>query len=200
MTNPAPRPALRKAPDADVHPASPSRSATAHPTDRPRLVTASTATSSSPAIDLRNRQTSSPERKSSTSGKQTSRDQNDEVTGSPDTSSEAHDRTVDTGQSSHETGQAETGKKSKKKGSHKKKGSFKEKLKKKDKKKGKEKSQGKKKGKGKQSSAKVDRVDLRATVPASVRRTLRSSAKARGTSVEDTVDSVLTGWQPNQSN
>ncbi|MEI8082786.1 MAG: hypothetical protein WCI74_13180, partial [Actinomycetes bacterium] len=39
------------------------------------------------------------------------------------------------------------------------------------------------------------RIDLRVAVPADLRRMLRSGAKARGTSVDGVVDSVLSGWK-----
>ncbi len=41
------------------------------------------------------------------------------------------------------------------------------------------------------------RVDLHVQVPKSVRRDLRQNAKARGTSVDDIVTSVLEGWLDN---
>lgn len=50
-------------------------------------------------------------------------------------------------------------------------------------------------GKGKRAG-RASRVDVRTQVPADVRRQLRSAAKARGTSVDDVVASVLEGWLP----
>ncbi len=181
MTNPAPRPALRKAPDADVHPASPSAPRhrqidvrTAPPPPAPLAVDRR-------EIDLRSRQTSVTDSETPAAAALAS----DHVVGHGDTDAEGGTQVA-----------KKSNKKSNKKSSSKKKDASKKKDKKKKKGKGK-----KKKGKGKKSGARaVDRIDLRTSVPASVRRTLRTGAKARGTSVEGTVDSVLTGWQPDTSN
>jgi hypothetical protein len=183
MTNPAPRPALRKAPDADVHPAS---------QQTPQ------------EIDLRNRQASVPEREALPAVEPASLGKHDQVVVLPATSPKVDEQPAETVKKSH--------KKSPSKKNSSKKTSFKKnvdakKVKKQDKKQEKrkdkikkEKDKEKKKSKGKKSSATSHRIDLRTKVPTSVRRTLRSSAKARGTSVEDNVDSVLTGWRPNPSN
>lgn len=42
----------------------------------------------------------------------------------------------------------------------------------------------------------ADRIDVRREVSPEVRRRLRSGAKARGTSVDEVVTSVLEGWSP----
>ncbi len=143
MTNPAPRPALRKAPDANVHPAS--SDAVTRPTlksavDETAVVVHRNATQ----IDLRN------------------------------------PRSTDVSE-----GLIAVGKKAKKsnEGSNKAKKSSK-------KKDGKGK---KKKGKGAQLGARTDmRISLATEVPVPLRRALRTGAKARGTSVEDRVDSLVT--------
>lgn len=49
---------------------------------------------------------------------------------------------------------------------------------------------------GKKGAKDGGRVAVRLAVPADVRHQLRSAAKARGTSVDDVVSSVLEGWLP----
>lgn len=172
MTNPAPRPALRKAPDADVHP----------------------ATQQTPQeVDLRNRQANTRLRESAPT-QPASLDRQKQVITLPATSPEADDQPADISKkSSRKSSPKKKSDKSKAKKQDKKED-------KQDKKKGKGKDKGKNKGKGKKSSGASNRIDLRAKVPTSVRRTLRSSAKARGTSVEGNVDAVLTGMRPDLSN
>ena len=94
----------------------------------------------------------------------------------------------------HDTEGLETVAKKSKKGSSKSKGSSKKKNdKKKEKRVGQE-----EKGKRKQLGARTNkRIDLTVEVPPSVRRALRSGAKARGTSVEDRVDSVVNELRQN---
>lgn len=162
MTNPAPRPALRKAPDADIHPA---RGQAASVITLKRAVDVPIEQSNTTQIDLRNRETADLR-------------QVPVVTSTPVVNNDDHD-----------TEGLETVAKKSKKGSSKSKGSSKKKNDKKKKKSGKGK---KKKGKRKQLGARTNkRIDLTVEVPPSVRRALRSGAKARGTSVEDRVDSVV---------
>lgn len=167
MTNPAPRPALRKAPDADIHPAQGQPRSAANL----KRVTDVTKTQNTTQIDLRNHPTV-------------------DLTATPVVASKP---TADPSGLDTERSQP-VGKKSKK-GSSKSKGSNKKKSLKKKKKKGKGK---KKKGKREQHGARTSkRIELTTEVPVSVRRALRSGAKARGTSVEDRVDSVVTAWRSN---
>ena len=162
MTNPAPRPALRKAPDADIHPA---QGQAASVITLKRAVDVPVEQSNTTQIDLRNRETADLR-------------QVPVVTSTPVVNNDDHD-----------TEGLETVAKKSKKGSSKSKGSSKKKNDKKKKKSGKGK---KKKGKRKQLGARTNkRIDLTVEVPPSVRRALRSGAKARGTSVEDRVDSVV---------
>ena len=162
MTNPAPRPALRKAPDADIHPA---QGQAASVITLKRAVDVPIEQSNTTQIDLRNRETADLR-------------QVPVVTSTPVVNNDDHD-----------TEGLETVAKKSKKGSSKSKGSSKKKNDKKKKKSGKGK---KKKGKRKQLGAPTNkRIDLTVEVPPSVRRALRSGAKARGTSVEDRVDSVV---------
>ncbi|MEI2730325.1 MAG: hypothetical protein V9E85_14600 [Candidatus Nanopelagicales bacterium] len=162
MTNPAPRPALRKAPDADIHPA---QGQAASVITLKRAVDVPIEQSNTTQIDLRNRETADLR-------------QVPVVTSTPVVNNDDHD-----------TEGLETVAKKSKKGSSKSKGSSKKKNDKKKKKSGKGK---KKKGKRKQLGARTNkRIDLTVEVPPSVRRALRSGAKARGTSVEDRVDSVV---------
>ena len=162
MTNPAPRPALRKAPDADIHPA---QGQAASVITLKRAVDVPIEQSNTTQIDLRNRETADLR-------------QVPVVTSTPVVNNDDHD-----------TEGLETVAKKTKKGSSKSKGSSKKKNDKKKKKSGKGK---KKKGKRKQLGARTNkRIDLTVEVPPSVRRALRSGAKARGTSVEDRVDSVV---------
>lgn len=175
MTNPAPRPALRKAPDADVHPAQGQGAATVNLRRASDVHIAESATTQ---IDLRNRQTV-------------------DVTASPVVTSTP---TVNTDGPDTE-GLEAVAKKSKKsnKGSSKAKGSSKKKSSKKNDKKKKKSGKGKKKkGKGEQPGARTSRrIDISVDVPPSVRRALRTGMKARGTSVEDRVDSVVSSWREN---
>ncbi|MFA7265728.1 MAG: hypothetical protein WC054_05400 [Candidatus Nanopelagicales bacterium] len=171
MTNPAPRPALRKAPDADVHPAAGQPQATTT-LKRATGQTSASNDRKTTQIDLRNRASA-------------------EVTDHPVVTSIL---TVNPGGSDTEGPEA-VAKKSKKsnKGSSKAKSSSKKSSKKSDKKKKKSGKSKKKKGKGAQPGARTDmRISVATQVPTSVRRALRTSAKARGTSVEDRVDSVVT--------
>lgn len=162
MTNPAPRPALRKAPDADIHPA---QGQAASVITLKGAVDVPIEQSNTTQIDLRNRETADLR-------------QVPVVTSTPVVNNDDHD-----------TEGLETVAKKSKKGSSKSKGSSKKKNDKKKKKSGKGK---KKKGKRKQLGARTNkRIDLTVEVPPSVRRALRSGAKARGTSVEDRVDSVV---------
>ena len=162
MTNPAPRPALRKAPDADIHPA---QGQAASVITLKRAVDVPIEQSNTTQIDLRNSETADLR-------------QVPVVTSTPVVNNDDHD-----------TEGLETVAKKSKKGSSKSKGSSKKKNDKKKKKSGKGK---KKKGKRKQLGARTNkRIDLTVEVPPSVRRALRSGAKARGTSVEDRVDSVV---------
>ncbi len=162
MTNPAPRPALRKAPDADIHPA---QGQAASVITLKRAVDVPIEQAHTTQIDLRNRETADLR-------------QVPVVTSTPVVNNDDHD-----------TEGLETVAKKSKKGSSKSKGSSKKKNDKKKKKSGKGK---KKKGKRKQLGAPTNkRIDLTVEVPPSVRRALRSGAKARGTSVEDRVDSVV---------
>ncbi len=143
MTNPAPRPALRKAPDANVHPAS--SDAVTRPTlksavDETAVVVHRNATQ----IDLRNPR-----------------------------STDVSDDLIAVGKKA----------KTPKRGSNRAKKSSK-------KKDGKGK---KKKGKGAQLGPRTNmRISLATEVPVPLRRALRTGAKARGTSVEDRVDSLVT--------
>jgi|GEM_PF-1395784 len=188
MTNPAPRPALRKAPDADVHPAS---------QQTPQ------------EIDLRNRQISVTEPAPSPNP-QAPLVKHEQVVTLPDTSPEADaDGEFVGSRKKSNTKKSAKQKKNDKKQSKKQEREKGKQSKKSKPSKGKSKKsnkiksnkiKGKAKEEGKKSIATPNRIDLRAKVPASVRRTLRSSTKARGTSVEDNVDSVLTGWRPNDSN
>ena len=162
MTNPAPRPALRKAPDADIHPA---QGQAASVITLKRAVDVPIEQSNTTQIDLRNRDIADLR-------------QAPVVTSTPVVNNDDLD-----------TEGLETVAKKSKKGSSKSKGSSKKKNDKKKKKSGKGK---KKKGKRKQLGARTNkRIDLTVEVPPSVRRALRSGAKARGTSVEDRVDSVV---------
>ncbi len=171
MTNPAPRPALRKAPDADIHPAQGQARSTVNLKRAEDIGRSPTNTTQ---IDLRKRATV-------------------DLTAAPEVTSNP---TANPGGSDTEGFQT-VAKKSKKsgKGSGKSKGSGK-KSKKSDKKKKKSGKGKKKKGKGEQPDARASRrVELKSEVPGSVRRALRSGAKARGTSVEDRVDSVVSKWR-----
>ena len=168
MTNPAPRPALRKAPDADIHPA---QGQAASVITLKRAVDVPIEQSNTTQIDLRNRETADLR-------------QVPVVTSTPVVNNDDHDT----------EGLEAVAKKSKKsnKGSSKAKSSSKKSSKKNDKKKKKSGKGKKKKGKRKQLGARTNkRIDLTVEVPPSVRRALRSGAKARGTSVEDRVDSVV---------
>ncbi len=168
MTNPAPRPALRKAPDANVHPAS--SDAVTRPTlksavDETAVVVHRNATQ----IDLRNPR---------------STDVSDGLIVTSDLAVNPDGSDTD--------GPETMGKKSKKsnKGSNKTKSSSKKKDDKKKKKDGKGKE---KKGKGAQLGARTNmRISLATEVPVPLRRALRTGTKARGTSVEDRVDSLVT--------
>lgn len=171
MTNPAPRPALRKAPDADVHPAQGHAQATAT-LKRAVDETAAQAHRNTTQIDLRSHRSAG-------------------VSDGPVVTSNL---TVNPGGSDTE-GLEAVAKKSKKsnKGSSKAKGSSKKKSSKKNDKKKKKSGKKKKKGKGAQPGARTDmRISVATQVPTSVRRALRTGAKARGTSVEDRVDSLVT--------
>ena len=155
MTNPAPRPALRKAPDADLHPARANQ-----PT----------------AVDLRSRVAAnyeSPVRPPLT-GAQSAR------VGTPPDAARPRAESSSMAASQAE-GQKSASKKSKKDDKKKKKGP----------------KSKKKKGKGARSSSRSgQRIDLRVAVPQPVRRALRTQLKARGTSVDETVSSVIAGLKP----
>ena len=178
MTNPAPRPALRKAPDADIHPAQGQARSTINLQQANDSSTdlSSTTHVADTQIDLRNRPTVAVIESGVVASKPTANP------GGSDTE-----------------GLQTVAKKSKKsnKGSGKSKGSNKKKSSKKNDKKKKKSGKGKKKkGKREQPGARTSkRIDITAGVPLSVRRALRSGAKARGTSVEDRVDSVVTAWR-----
>lgn len=171
MTNPAPRPALRKAPDADIHPAQ-GQVQTTTTLKRAADETTVAAEGNNTQIDLR-------------SGRST---------GVLDVPVVTSHLTVNPGGSDTE-GLEAVAKKSKKsnKGSSKAKGSSKKKSSKKNDKKKKKSGKKKKKGKGAQPGARADmRISVATQVPTSVRRALRTGAKARGTSVEGRVDSLVT--------
>ncbi len=162
MTNPSPRPALRKAPDAHIHPA--------------------LALGAVTIVDLRDPGTAS------------SRVETDvEVVGGTVAAPESV-----TGKS---VGKKPSGKKSsdgKSKSSGKIKG---KKIGKKAarRKQAEKKTDGKPTGKAEKKRRKrelADRIDVRREVSPEVRRRLRSGAKARGTSVDEVVTSVLEGWSP----
>jgi hypothetical protein len=162
MTNPAPRPALRKAPDADIHPA---QGQTTSAVTLKRASDGPPEQANTTQIDLRNRDIADLR-------------QAPVVTSTPVVNNDDPD-----------TEGLETVAKKSKKGSSKSKSSSKKKNDKKNKKSGRGK---KKKGKRKQQGARANqRIDLTVEVPPSVRRALRSGAKARGASVEDRVDSVV---------
>lgn len=180
MTNPAPRPALRKAPDANVHPAlafAPSETIDLR-SDRRADSTASAARHDSTAGSLVPASKilavddgGTPAKAGSKKHRAKAKKSKAEVDAKPGTKKRAKAAPLAKSQLARVKST---------------------KLKK----------EGKKEGKsgqlarGSAAAVKRGRVDVRLQVPGDVRRQLRSAAKARGTSVEDVVTSVLEGWRP----
>jgi len=175
MTNPSPRPALRKAPDADVHPAAPEAAFVPATIDlRENL---------GPSIGIVEPDHVTIERPELFSS-------NDEF---GTTSHKVKDKST---ASAHKAGAKLKSKKADKADAKRTKQAdakrTKQKAKKAKNKSGKKSDRTAKDSK-KRKSDKKDRIDLRAGVPLSVRRELRHAAKARGTSAEAAVESVLSG-------
>ncbi|MDP3973113.1 MAG: hypothetical protein Q8P61_09435 [Candidatus Nanopelagicales bacterium] len=145
MTNPSPRPALRKAPDAHIHPA--------------------LALGAVTLIDLREPDSAAIQVELA-------------VPPAPIETNSPHDAPADRAKEDRKKRTAKGAKNSKKQ---------------KNKKAVKAGKKAKKKGKKRQLA---DRIDVRREIPPTVRRQLRTGAKARGTSVDEVVTSVLEGWSP----
>ena len=171
MTNPAPRPALRKAPDADVHPAlafGPSETIDLRASRRsPGAASATFHNPAAESIAAAVNQGPKPAKSGGKKHRAKAKKSETDVGAKPDTKK-----------------QAKKGKGSQRLHAQSKPAKV---------------SKGGKVGQpasGKAESGKRSRVDVRLHVPGDVRRQLRSAAKARGTSVEDVVTSVLEGWRP----
>lgn len=151
MTNPSPRPALRRAPDAHIHPA--------------------LALGAVTLIDLREPDSAANQAELA-------------VPPAPIETNPPQDAPADRTKGDRKKRAAKNAKISKKQKNEKavKAG-----------KKADKKAKAKKKGKKRQLA---DRIDVRREIPPTVRRQLRTSAKARGTSVDEVVTSVLEGWSP----
>lgn len=198
MTNPSPRPALRKAPDSHLHPALPAHNR--------QVVDLRVSASTVPEIDGSGIDGSGIDGPDRIPGTRATRDHAGIVKSPSQFKIEPADAASDrppikatkalaSKPREKKSDQTES-KAANKKGGANKKGKDTVKKDKSDKTKSGKTKNSTAKSKGKKPG-KTDRIDLRRAISVDIRRQLRSTAKARGTSVEEVVTSVLDGWLPN---
>lgn len=201
MTNPAPRPALRKAPDADVHPAratsaidlrSPQSAIVQLPDSTPPAPAQPTTTArltSAPTVGTESTTNTNGHRHTRISGSRSRHSQRPASPALPaSTGPEAPGLSE---QGSDSSGRGASGR-----GASGKKAKGKQKKRKRDAKDGEVLSK-KKRAKLTEKKAKKRserRLDLRIAVPRATRKSLRKANKARGTLVADSVESVVNEW------